>query len=267
MFDIAICNDNVNELGYLNYLLEAYRLDHPWPVINIRRFQSLYDLVDCIRAGRAFFLYILGHNSELWMNGLSPAAVLRREEPRGEIIAVTSTPPAALHPSAADPLRLAAVLLRPVQDRALYQVLDRLIKAHQAGDRFQQPCLDFPVKKGSIALPFDKISHLYYGNHKVFCWLADHSTETTPVLREPFYRLIRPLLLDPRFTQVSTAWVVNMDFVEQMMRKPSEVRMSDKTRIRVPVNAIDGTLEEYDRYIALPGKKRTDPVVAYSPQT
>ena len=110
MFDIAICNNNVNELEHMDYLLEVYRLAHPWPVIKIRRFQSLYDLVDCIRAGRTFPLYLLGHSSELWMNGHSPEAVLRREEPKGEIIAFTSTRPTSLQVSPLDPLRLAASL-------------------------------------------------------------------------------------------------------------------------------------------------------------
>ena len=267
MFDIAICNDNVNELVHMNYLLETYRLEKPWPVINIRRFQSLYDLVDCIRAGRTFSLYILGHGSELWMNSLSPAAVLRREEPRGAIITLTSDRTDTLAPAPGDPLRLTASFSRPVNDKAFYRVLDRLIGEHYAQSSSLLPCLHFPVQKGTLELPFARISHMLYEDHVVTCWLVDDGSSagdmmkvTSPVLRKPFYQLIRPLLLETRFSQVSTAWVINLDFVETMTQRPPEVLMNDGTRIRIPSNAISGALEEYTRYLSRPGRKTAAPV-------
>lgn len=257
MFDIAICNDNIDELEHLDYLLEVYRLAHPWPVTNIRRFQSLYDLVDCIRAGRTFPLYILGHNSELWMNGHSPESVLRREEPKGEIIAITPNPQAAyLQPIPGDPLDLTACLCRPVSDHDLFQVLDRLIQSSVTQDASLQPCLSFPTIEGKQLLPFSNISHLGYDDHVVTCYLGDRAALETPTLRQPFYQLIRPLLMERRFCQVSTAWLVNLDFVESIARKSREVQMSDGSKILVPANAISGVLKEYTAYFSLPGKKR-----------
>ncbi len=264
MFDIAICNDNVNELAHMNYLLETYRLEKPWPVVNIRRFKALYDLVDCIRAGRTFSLYILGHGNELWMNSLSPAAVLRREEPRGAIITLTSDRVDTLSPTPGDPLRLAASFSRPVNDKAFYQVLDRLIGEYHTKNGPSEPCLYFPVQKGTLEMPFSRISHMCYENHVVTCWLANDGTlapgdmmeVTSPVLRKPFYQLIRPLLLDTRFSQVSSAWVLNLDFVAEMTQHPAQVLMNDGTGIRVPTNAIAGAMEEYNQYISQPGKKK-----------
>ena len=261
MFDIAICNDSIDELEHLDYLLEVYRLAHPWPVITIRRFQSLYDLVDCIRAGRTFPLYLLGHSSELWMNGLSPEAVLRREEPKGEIIAITPNPQAAfLLPVPGDPLGLAACLRRPVGDHELFQVLDRLIQSSLSQDASLQPSFSFPTAAGRQPVPFANISYMEYVNHMVACYLGDGGKLKTPTLRQPFYQLIRPLLMEQRFCQISTSLLVNLDFVDGIARKPREVQLTDGTRIPVPANAISGVLKEYTAYFSLPGKKRTAPV-------
>ena len=266
MFDIAICNNNVNELEHMDYLLEVYRLAHPWPVIKIRRFQSLYDLVDCIRAGRTFPLYLLGHSSELWMNGHSPEAVLRREEPKGEIIAFTSTRPTSLQVSPIDPLRLAASLARPVDDQALFHVLDRVIEKSLSKDLSLQPCLPFPTPDKTLNLPFSKLSHILYDAHIVTCYMADGGALRSSTLRKPFYQLIRPLLLERRFCQVSTAWVVNMDLVDKVTPQPRrEVWMADGARIPVPANAISGVIEEYNGYITLPGKRRIAPVGKKAP--
>lgn len=263
MFDIAVCNDNISELEYLDYLLDTYCLEHPWPVVSVRRFQSLYDLVDCIRAGRTFSLYILGHRSELWMNHLSPEAVLRREEPRGEIIAITSGRATALTPTAGDPLRLTAVLAKQqVQDVYLYPVLHRLIEAHQEKDSPVQPCFVVPISapQRKQSLPYANISYVCYEDHIITCRLASGAPVISPKLRRPFYQIIRPLLMEPRFTQVSAAAVVNLDFVDRITQKPPRVWMANGEGVKAAGEAVDGILEEYGKYISQPGKKRVKPI-------
>ena len=92
--------------------------------------------------------------------------------------------------------------------------------------------------------------------HTVTCYLGDGGTLRSSTLRRPFYQLIRPLLLEQRFCQVSTSWVVNLDFVDGIAQKRREVQMADGTKVSIPANAISGVLEEYTSYFSLPGKKR-----------
>ena len=65
MLNLALCSDNVTQLEHLAGLLAAYGEAHPEPALKVRRFHSLYDLLDRLAAGRSFSLC-------LWTTATSP---------------------------------------------------------------------------------------------------------------------------------------------------------------------------------------------------
>lgn len=248
MLDIAICNDSVPELKHLTTLLEGYLRDRPQLPLRFRRFQSLFDLTDCIGPDGAFHICLLDYRlCQPWMNGLSAALLLRRTAPEMSIIGFTGDANASfLHPLPGDPLGLAACLVKPVSVTDLYSVLDGI-----AGERLPQlsvPSLELPTRQGLRHLPLRQLTRAHYRGHVVSCYLSGGEVVRSNVLRVPFSQIIQPLLQTGGFAWVSASCVVNLAFVDGLDKEASTVRMSDGEVIRVPRAAFPGLKENLQKY-------------------
>lgn len=256
MLNIALCSDNVTQLEHLAGLLAAYGEAHPDPALEVRRFHSLYDLLDRLAAGRAFSLCLLDHSHQSWMGNLTPEALLRKSCPGGAIVGFTTLPSAAFpRPIPSDPLGLAACLCKPVDDYLLFQVLGRLIREElprpdpvRAGG--PRPVLLFPTPEGPRELPFSAVVHLSYDDHIVTCLTADGEAVRSSTLRRPFPQVVRRMLLHPNFSQVSAAQLVNLDYLREVDKKaaPPVLRMEGGLELPIPRTSLPGLLEEIQQY-------------------
>lgn len=248
MPDIAICNDNVPELEQLGSFVKNCIRERPDLPLRIRRFQSLYDLVDAIRLGSTFQICLLDHRGgEDWMNGLSAEAVLRGAAPEILIIGFTGDVRAAfLSPAPNDPLGLEARLAKPVSGIDLSGVLDRLIRRQLP--QTPDPTLEIPTRQGPRSLPFARLLRAHYRDHVVTCHMADGETVKSSVLRLPFSQLIQPLLQTGYFSWVSASCVVNLAFLEELDKQASAARMSDGAVLTVPKAAFPGLRESFYKY-------------------
>lgn len=247
MPDIAICSDNIPELEQLSAFVKGFVQDRPELLLRVRRFQSLYDLVDVIKLGEPFQISLLDHRGgEPWMNGLSAEALLRDAAPELSIVGFTGDIHAAfLSPAPGDPLGLEARLAKPVSSIDLFSVLDRLIRRlPQSPD----PALELPTEQGPRLLPFVRLVRAHYRDHVVTCHMADGETVKSSVLRLPFSQLIQPLLQTGGFCWLSASCVVNLAFLEELDRQTSSARMSDGAVLKVPKAAFPGLRESFEKY-------------------
>lgn len=239
MLDVAICNDNITEIQNLFDILEEYRNRHPNIPMRIRRFQSLYDLVDHLRCGGDCHLCFLDYTVwQPWMNKRTPQLILREERPELSIVGFTNTSHAAfLSPRPDDPLMLTACICKPLASIDLYKVLDNVVAKEDAADA---PSLSLPTRQGQRALPFCRLVRAHCRNHVVRCYLEDGEMVQSSVLRVPFSQLIQPLLQEGSFAWVSASCVVNMAFVRSLDKDACRVEMSDGEIIQVPRSAFPG---------------------------
>lgn len=247
MPDIAICNDNIPELEQLGSFVKSYIQDRPGLPLRLRRFQSLYDLVDAIRLGNVFQICLLDHRGdESWMNGRSAEAILRDAAPEVFIIGFTGDLHAAfLLPAPDDSLGLEARLAKPVSGVDLFTVLDRLTPwLPQRSD----PALEVPTRQGPRSLPFSGLVRAHYRDHVVTCHMADGEAVKTSVLRVPFNQLIQPLLQTGNFSWISASCVVNLAFLEALDPQASAARLADGTVLTVPKAAFPGLRESFYKY-------------------
>lgn len=247
MPDIAICNDNIPELEQLSSFLKNFAQDRPELLLRVRRFQSLYDLVDVIRLEGPFQICLLDHRGgEPWMNGLSAEALLRDAAPKLSIIGFTGDVHAAfLSPAPGDPLGLEARLAKPVSSIDLFGVLDRLIRRlPQSPD----PALELPTEQGPRLLPFGQIVRAHCCDHVVTCHMADGETVISSVLRPRFNLLVLPLLQTGKFCGVSDSCVVNMDRLQKLDKQTSTARLADGTVLEVPKSSFPLLWKIFEKY-------------------
>lgn len=252
MLTIAICNEDVPELQRLTAFMTQYDRERPELSLRIRRFQSLFDLIDSIDLGCTFQVCLLDHpGGHPWMNGLSAEAALRQAAPELAIVGFTDDVRSSfLLPSPDDPLRLEARLAKPVSLADLYGVLDRL--ARERPSPIPDPTLELPTRQGQRRLPFRGMVCLRYRGHIVTCRMENGETVTSQVLRIPFGQLIQPLLQTGEFSWVSASCVVNLAFVEELDGRASTVRMADGQILPVPKSAFRGLEENLQRYRETP---------------
>ena len=254
MLNLALCSDNVTQLEHLAGLLAAYGEAHPEPALKVRRFHSLYDLLDRLAAGRSFSLCLLDHSHQSWMGNLTPEALLRKFFPDGAIVGFTTLPSAAFpQPIPSDPLRLAACLCKPVDDYLLFQALEQLIQGEPppaAPPPPDRPVLLFPTPEGPRELPFSAVVHLSYDDHIVTCLMADGEAVRSSTLRRPFPQVVRSMLLHQNFSQVSAAQLVNLDYLREVDKKasPPVLRMEGGLELPIPRTSLPGLLEEIQQY-------------------
>ena len=248
MLDIVLCNDNIPELRQLTHLIQKYCQDRPDLPARVRRFQSLFDLIDAITLGEVFHICLLDHRGgQPWMNGLSAEALLRREASGLSIIGFTGDPHSAfLSPSPGDHLGLEARLAKPVSSVDLYGVLDRLISGKLPSP--DHPALLLPTPQGQRSLPFRQLIRAHYRDHVVSCHLTDGEVVKSSVLRVPFNQLIQPLLQTGDFSWVSASCVVSLAFVEALDKEASAARLSDGQLLPVPRAAFPGLRDNLRSY-------------------
>lgn len=248
MLDIAICNESIPELQQLTTLMTKYSQDRPGIPMRIRRFQSLFDLIDSISIGCTFQVCLLDHQGgQPWMNGLSAEAALRQAAPELSIIGFTGDAHSAfLCPAPDDPLGLEARLVKPASASDLYNVLDRL-----ACRRIPQslvPSLELPTHQGQRSLPFPRLIRAHYRSHVVSCYMDSGEVVQSNVLRVPFNQVVQPLLQSGGFCWVSASCVVNLAFIDRLDEEPCTLRTSDGEIIPVPRAAFPALKEGFEKY-------------------
>lgn len=248
MLNIAICNENIPELQQLTSFMIKYSQDRPEVPLRVRRFQSLFDLIDCIALGDAFHICLLDHRGgQPWMKGLSAEALLRQAKPDLSIIGFTGDSNSSfLSPASDDSLALEACLVKPVSVIDLYSVLDRLVR--RLLPQLSLPALSLPTRKGERSLPLGQLVRAHYRDHVVSCFMTGGEVVKSTVLRVPFNQVVQPLLQTGAFCWLSASCVVNLAFVEALDKDASAARLTDGQVLKVPRAAFPALRENFQKH-------------------
>ena len=146
---IAACDDQIEELEKLTALLQAWQSDRRSDV-RFQTFRSGGQLLDAARAER-FTLYLLDVLMP-GMTGMDAAREIRSFDAAADIIFLTTSPGFAYESYG---VRAAEYLLKPINAKLLYPVLDKLYL------RDQKPQDGLTVKSNGmlVRLPFSQLSY------------------------------------------------------------------------------------------------------------
>ena len=173
---IAVCDDQIEELEKLTALLQAWQSDRRSDV-RFQTFRSGGQLLDAARAER-FTLYLLDVLMP-GMTGMDAAREIRSFDAAADIIFLTTSPGFAYESYG---VRAAEYLLKPINAKLLYPVLDKLYL------RDQKPQDGLTVKSNGIV-------------HEVAASMREYEGA---------------LLARPEFMRVHRSYIVNMLQAEKL---------------------------------------------------
>ena len=159
---IAVCDDQIEELEKLTALLQAWQSDRRSDV-RFQTFHSGGQLLDAARAER-FTLYLLDVLMP-GMTGMDAAREIRSFDAAADIIFLTTSPGFAYESYG---VRAAEYLLKPINAKLLYPVLDKLYL------RDQKPQDGLTVKSNGmlVRLPFSQLSYVEVNGKHLFFNMA-----------------------------------------------------------------------------------------------
>lgn len=212
MFKIAICDDNVQELESTYNMVLEFAVQKKDTAFNVRRFQSSYDLMDCLHITSGFNLYILDIIMPV-MNGIEVGEKIREKDENAIIIYLTSSPDFAVKSFRVFPFQY---LMKPVLKSELFTAME---KALAKMDLEAEKSLPVKTKDGITAIRFHQILYVEYLNHCLKFHLSEGSVVNGVSSREPFDSTANQLLKDERFLRPHISYVVNLNYVLKITGK------------------------------------------------
>ena len=203
---IAICDDEAICRARVLDIAHDYMEERKDKSVSFEVFSDPCALLDAIRAGDAYDIYVL----DIVMpdlNGIDLGQALRNEGVEGKIIFLTSSKEYAI-----DSFRVRAFdyILKPVEKEFFFTVLDEAINSiHIKKDK----SVIIKTKEGNARVSFDSIFYVSLSNRSLIFRLAGKKVLESTTLRCSFSEAVSELLADPRFAQCGVSTVVNLHHV------------------------------------------------------
>lgn len=194
---IAVCDDRTEELNAIDALLGAWEQSRNVP-LRRRLFVSAVELLEAAPREK-FSLYFLDVLMP-GVNGMSAARELRDFDGTADIVFLTSSPEFACESYR---VRALDYLLKPVDQRLLFELLDRLHRREQR----PQDALVLKTRTTILRIPFSELSFVEIIGKRLYFHMADGDVrEIAGSLKEYEERL----LSRPEFMRVHRSYIVNM---------------------------------------------------------
>lgn len=212
MFKIAICDDNVKELESTYKMVLDFTMQKTDTDFKVRRFQSSYDLMECLNMTNGFHLYLLDIIMPV-MNGIDVGEKIREKDENAIIMYLSSSPDYAVKSFRVFPFQY---LIKPVAQSNLFTALE---KALAKMDLEAEKSMPVKTKDGITAIRYHRVSYVEYLNHCLKFHLSDGSVVNSVSSREPFDTTANELLQDDRFLRPHISYVVNLNYVRTITGK------------------------------------------------
>ncbi len=209
MLQIAICDDEQNQLSATEAVLQEYSKMHPELNMRIHSFLSGAALLESLRTIGSFDIYILDVllTNE---NGIDLGLNIRRTDNHGHIFYLTSSPDYAIDSYLT---KASQYLLKPLNRSALFAALDDTA-ATWLWER--QAFVTLKTKSGLQRVSIRDVVYGELVGHYVQYHLLDGTVLEGTSVRTSFREAVAPLLAHDRFILCSTSFFVNLSYVKMI---------------------------------------------------
>lgn len=219
---IAVCDDNTIDSGYVMNLLKTWAEERNLP-IQTEHFPSAERFLFHYAENKRYDILLLDIEMGT-MNGITLAKTIRRDNEAVQIIFLTAYPDYA-----AEGYDVAALhyLMKPVNRKKLFATLDRAVE-HIVRD---EQMLVLESIEAVVRIPCGSIRYIdVQGNYITVHAESDYTARKT--LNDIAAQL------DERFYRLGRSCIVNLSSVRRVSR--SAVTLSDGTELPLPRGAYDG---------------------------
>ncbi len=235
MLQLAVCDDNIDELSNMVRLINQYRTSKNLSC-EYAVFPNGFELVSALEKGKRFDIYCLDIIMPGFM-GIEVAKEIRGFDKTAPILFFTSSPEFALESYA---VKAVNYVLKPVSEEKLFFTLDELLEQIKAGKDE-----DALVVKSNEGIQKILISNLVFaeviGRNVLYHMLSGKVIECT----EPFSAVCGRLLKYGHFIKTHRSYIVNMQYVDTIENH----RITLQTLSSVPI-AQGKAREIKQRYLA-----------------
>lgn len=236
MIEIALCDDNAEDIEEIRSLAERFAAEHSEFPIRLSAFASSAELLGHIEDGSGFDLYILDVMMPE-MSGIQLAETLRSRGEHAEIVFLTVSRDYAVD---AFSVRAGGYLLKPISKDRFDETLLWLV---QKLAREKNEVLTVKTKDGLRKIQLHKIVMIESFNYMREITMTDDSVlETSATLAELFEQLGDR----ENFCMPHRAYIANLDHSVGIVRY--DLFMLGERRIPIPKNqfaAVQGLVREY----------------------
>ncbi|MEG0229110.1 MAG: LytTR family DNA-binding domain-containing protein [Oscillospiraceae bacterium] len=209
MIRICICDDTIKDLENIEKLAKSFAANHPELPFILRKFQSPYDLLDCIEEIGCFDLFLLDVIMPN-IDGLELGKKIRKRKEACEIIYLTTS-----REYGVDAFGVGAsdYLLKPVKkddfEHAILKAIEKLMPT-------ENPSLVLKTKSGIRKLRIRDIVFIESFNHYRLVKLISGEHVITD---KTIAALSDEILIYPNFKASHRAYIVNLDYVNGIVDK------------------------------------------------
>ncbi len=211
MLRIAVCDDDAVELERAASLLGDYLKERPQLPASLSRFGDGRSLLDALKQGRDFDLYLLDVLMP-GLNGIEVGKAVRRLGRDGAIVYLTASPDYAVDSYLT---RAFFYLLKPVGREQLFEVLDQAAAALHK--RKNQVTIVNTVS-GLRSVPLDDILYVERVDRFMRYYLAGGETVDSRTIRGSLRDASEALLADRRFALCGASFVLGLHHVKTVGR-------------------------------------------------
>lgn len=237
MYQIAICDDETEELDKTEQMLIGYGKKYPETKFMIQRFESADELLDMISSNNYIPELVL---MDIYMPGkigIEAAGELQEMGNRARIIFLTTSKEHAL---AAFGVKASQYLVKPVSEKILFPVLDSLLEEIEE-ERKRYLLLRIEGRIQRIAV--NEIEYCEAQGKTQYLHLADGRKY---LLRITMAKIYEKLSRYREFVRVGIAYIVNLEHIDSL--NAQDICFGTGKKIYLPRGAYKTLKEQYFRY-------------------
>lgn len=222
MIEIALCDDNREDIETLKSLADCFALEHTDIPVRLSAFTSSKELLKHIENNGGFDLYILDVLMP-GMTGIQLAETIRNRGEPAEIVFLTISPEYAID---AFSVYACGYMLKPVSkenfDKTILKVIQRLV-------REKNETLTVKTKDGLQRILLHKIVMIESFNHTREITISDNSVLKTSATLTELFECLNGY---DRFFMPHRAYIANLDYSVGIVRY--DLLMLGNRRIPIP---------------------------------
>ncbi len=238
---IILCDDSSEDLSRIEQLIEKYKGSHFHHHLTIEKYTDPAELSARIPSYGPEDIYIL----DMIMSektGLDIGRQIRQGGSENVIIYITSSDDFALD---AYNVHAARYLLKPLKETELFEALNHALSAAEVK---KDPLYLVKTRDGLVSVPYSRIEYVENTSRILDVHLTDGTDIRSIFIRKSFDEEIRDLLLDNCFLQVHKSYIVNMNYIKQLM--PNSILTEHGASIPVSKTRAANVKKEYLTFIS-----------------